>query len=59
MSRFFVVHVREVSISAGGVQDIIKSVLNALCFGILESGKFIVTKHCDTKMPMVCIYVCV
>ena len=29
----------------------------ALCFGISKSGKFQGTKHCDTKMPMVCIYV--
>ena len=42
----------------GGIQDIIDSVLNALCFDLQKSGKFhiIVTKHCDTKMPMVCIY---
>ena len=29
----------------------------ALCFDLQESGKFQGTKHCDTKMPMVCIYV--
>ena len=32
-----------------------EGVLNAMCFDFLESGKFIVTKHCDTKMSMVCI----
>ena len=40
----------------GGIQDIINSVLNALCFDSSESGKFKYPKQCDTKMPMVCIY---
>ena len=40
----------------GGVQDILKIASYALCFDSSESGKFEYPKHCDTKMPMVCIY---
>ena len=39
----------------GGVQDILKIASYALCFDSSESGKFEYPKHCDTKMPMVCI----
>ena len=34
----------------GGGTGHIEKASYALCFGILESGKFIVPKHCDTKM---------
>ena len=36
------------------IQDILKKASYALCFGLQESGKFIVPKHCDTRCPLVC-----
>ena len=45
---------RDVSLHKGVDYNILKASY-ALCFGLQESGKFIVPKHCDTKMFMVCI----
>ena len=48
---------REYVFRVGNIQDILKKASYALCFGWLESGKFINSKTLQHKMSMVCIYI--
>ena len=50
VEAFVSAHVRDMSLNAGGIQDILKKASYALCFGYSESGKFIKSKTLQHKM---------